>query len=337
MDCKRHRLERSGQAGRMRTVLAAWVLLLAAVVAAIELWPEADEAPGPRWRVWKSEVHRPSQVAGLSYELAPGIERDLGGWSVRTNARGLRDGEPVEGSDVFRVAALGGSFTFGWGVDGNQIWTALLERELWRSILVMGRDVDFLGLAVAGYSLAQQAAALAARGLEPAPWIVVLEHSLADPLAPQVRVLSAASPARRSRLMGWLAGRGAPAAEPSLEALHDPQGEPWKELSAALARVRELCAARGIPRVLLIVPRTGPQPWERYPYRELHTQVAREAARHGCDVLDLLDRFEREPPGSLVLGPDDPAPNARAQEIAADAVKRFLWESGVLTRVLESH
>jgi hypothetical protein len=266
-------------------------------------------------QIWSSELHQPSAIPGLEYELAPGVQRDLGSWSVATSSRGARDGEPNAGKDVFRVALLGGSFAFGWGVPLEQTWPVLLERELARSILVQGREVDFLDCAVAGFGVTQQVALLEARVLELEPWIVVLEHSFEDPESAQLAAL--------------------PGSRPSIEAQHDPQGAEWKDFSAALAKARDLVAPREIPRMLVIVPRIPAETWEGYPYAALHAQVAQEARRQGFEPLDLLERFQLEPARSLALGPEDRAPNARAHAIAADAFKRFLFSSGVLGQVLE--
>jgi hypothetical protein len=295
---------------------AGTVALLAAL-SALELGCDRASAQEPRWKVWSTELHRPSSIPGLQYELAPGVERDLGGWSVKTNSRGMRDAEPTAGSDVFRVAALGGSFTFGWGVPVEQTWPALLERELARSILVQGRAVDFVHGAVTGFDGSEQVALLEARVLELEPWVLVLEHSFEDSKAPQLAALRPE--------------------QPTIEELHDPNGTAWKAFCEALGKARALVAPREIPRILVIVPRLGAEPWERYPYRALHAQVAQEARRQGFEALDLLERFEAEPPQSLTLGPNDAQPNAHAHALAADAFKRFLYSSGALGQVLERH
>jgi len=303
--------------GRRAALRDAAVVAVFLASSPLELGCDRAAAQDPRWKVWSSEVHRPSTIPGLHYELAPNVERELGGWSVKTNSRGARDSEPNTKSDVFRVAALGGSFTFGWGVPVEQTWPALLERELAHSILVQGREVEFLDGAVAGFDVPEQVALLEARVMELEPWVLVLEHSFEDPKAPQ---LTALQPDR-----------------PTIEALHDPNGAPWKSFSEALGKARALVGPHDIPRILVIVPRLGSEPWERYPFRALHAQVAQEARRQGFEPLDLLERFGAEPPQSLVLGPDDAEPNAHAHALAADAFKRFLYSSGALGQVLERH
>jgi lysophospholipase L1-like esterase len=51
--------------------------------------------------------------------------------SVRINSRGYRGEEfAAEKGDVFRILAIGDSYTFGWGVEDNQTYAALLRERL---------------------------------------------------------------------------------------------------------------------------------------------------------------------------------------------------------------
>ncbi|MFH1679051.1 MAG: hypothetical protein ABIH26_00225 [Candidatus Eisenbacteria bacterium] len=67
-------------------------------------------------------LHRPSETPGLLYELAPGAE---GGWlgaEIRTNSHGMRGEEidPRRPASVVRIATVGDSFTFGFGVSNDR-------------------------------------------------------------------------------------------------------------------------------------------------------------------------------------------------------------------------
>ena len=73
--------------------------------------------PGVMW--WLKE--------DLTLTDVPHVEEESS-FSVETNALGLRDGlMPVSSPWVL---ALGCSTTFGWGVEGEQAWPAVLEQEL---------------------------------------------------------------------------------------------------------------------------------------------------------------------------------------------------------------
>ena len=70
--------------------------------------------------VWRELVNRRSDIPGLDYELRPNLEKFAQNALVRTNSHGMRDRErSIERpAGVFRIAVLGDSFTFGFGVGG---------------------------------------------------------------------------------------------------------------------------------------------------------------------------------------------------------------------------
>ena len=80
----------------------------------------------------RSEFVQLSEFPDLFFELKP----DLNGWfrGVRfaTNSAGLADKEysRAKPEDVFRVAVAGSSWTMGSGVEPDEAWPAVLERQL---------------------------------------------------------------------------------------------------------------------------------------------------------------------------------------------------------------
>lgn len=82
-------------------------------------------------------------------ELFPTVEFDM---RVRTNELGLRD-DPVgaKSDSVYRIAVVGDSFTFGWGVAAEASWVTVLERELRAS----GASVELLNLGKPGAGIPQ--------------------------------------------------------------------------------------------------------------------------------------------------------------------------------------
>jgi hypothetical protein len=68
--------------------------------------PVSYREPPPRTpeREWRELVHRPSDVPGLLYELAPNVESESKSTIVRTNSHGMRDREPLAAGDrVVRI------------------------------------------------------------------------------------------------------------------------------------------------------------------------------------------------------------------------------------------
>lgn len=82
-------------------------------------------------------------------EIFPSIEFNM---TVRSNALGLREG-PVtpKTPGVYRIAVIGDSFTFGWGVEAGQAWPKLLEA----SLRGQGYAVEILNLGKPGAGIPQ--------------------------------------------------------------------------------------------------------------------------------------------------------------------------------------
>lgn len=106
--------------------------------------------------------------AGVSLQgaaLDPALGRE---WSVQTSPEGLRArplAELPEGER--RIVALGGSGTFGWGVEEEQAWPARLEETL-------DEGAQVLNLGVPGYTIAQARRHLARRAEAVQPEVVIL-------------------------------------------------------------------------------------------------------------------------------------------------------------------
>ncbi len=150
----------------LRFALAAAALLVALVAAELcyRALFAADNGPttNPQYvdhddlRGWR---YRPNVVTRhRTDEFDVAIRIDAGGW--RTG----RAAPPRTGP---RVVCLGDSFTFGWGVEEERSFPALL-REL------LAADVANLG--VSGYGPGQQLITLRQAGLEPPPALAIVTY-----------------------------------------------------------------------------------------------------------------------------------------------------------------
>ncbi|MEM8960655.1 MAG: hypothetical protein AAGD38_04185 [Acidobacteriota bacterium] len=233
------------------------------------------------------------------FRLQPGHEGTVSNLvefqtSVSVDDRGLRRGTPEATSDdALRIVAIGDSFTFGWGVEGDEAFAARIPAYLDRTGL--DRAVTTLNGGVAGWGLPDMVDWLEAYGLALEPDVVLLCIFLGNDLLDATEVhrqidmaegLVAAAPraggyrqaVQRNLHVARLAKRALP---PGLQAkLRGMVGlaEPWaitylrdrlrmyantpdalaaegRQVSAeALDRLLDLTTARGIKVAAVFVP-----------------------------------------------------------------------------------
>ncbi len=130
------------------------------------------------WHDAPRQLLVPSTSSVLVYELRPETrvttaylnpkQRDWE-YTVSINAHGFR-GALVELEPTNpRVIVIGDSYTFGYGVDDGETFSAVLERNL-------GTNVEVLNWGVPGYNLEQSIELLALRGKAYRPDVVVLSQ-----------------------------------------------------------------------------------------------------------------------------------------------------------------
>ncbi len=185
------------------------------------------------------------------------VRPDLAG-RVTTNAEGFRGGAfaPAD-EDAVRIAVLGDSVSFGFGVDDAETW----PHHLAGLLAADGRAVQVRNLAVPGYSTAQGRLLFERRVLdgEFAPHIVVFAFGFNDGyLRDQTDAQTRISERRRretwlGRTRGWLAEHSAFCAwlwsgpPPAATAVRVPAAE----VRANLAAVADGAARAGIELVLI--------------------------------------------------------------------------------------
>lgn len=188
----------------------------------------------------------------IIFDLIPNLNIIFQRAPVTTNSCGMRDVERkfYKDPNTFRIALLGDSFVFGWGVKQNESFAKVLEDTL--NKISQGKPkFEVLNFGVPGYSTFQEVAKFKELGVDFDPDAVLvffIENDFGLPF--YVRdiynpgsILSAVSFAR----LTWQA------IDPKLEQQklqmtgYDP--------NRALLELSELCKSKGIPLYLTINPK----------------------------------------------------------------------------------
>jgi hypothetical protein len=291
--------------------------------------------------VWHELLHQRSRVPGLLYELAPNKKKYSHGTLISTNSRGMRDSEPLPANDprACNIIAVGDSFTFGFGVSGEETYPNVLEKLLAADPDYHDRTIQVLNLGVGGYSTRDETLVIKYKGLRWKPTLIIIGYALNDPeiesfqpLQQYYREPSWWQYLNTLRLIALVKkkwdikriGQG-----DYLRYLHAPGHKSWRGVLQSFAEIRSLAQKQDIPVLLLIFPLTSPVPWSQYPYRDLHDQVAKAGKSQGFYVIDLLEIYSQYPPRAMMLSPGDAHPSPFAHKITAMAVHKVINDNSL--------
>lgn len=287
--------------------------------------------------VWRELLHGPSALSGLDYELTPNREKHSHGSFIRTNSWGMRDDEPgPRNDDLHRIVAIGDSFTFGFGVSGQDTYPNVLERLL--NAGLEAKRFEVLNLGVGGYSTRDEALVLKHKGIAWDPELVIVGYFFNDPEIEPIQPLhyyhQQPSWWQYSHLLRLIAERkkcweiDAFGEGDYYRYLHSADRPKWQSVVEGFGQIGRTARESGVPVVLLIFPVTADNPWKDYPYADLHQQVADAAEEKGFFVIDLLKQFSEYPPRELMVGPINPHPSELGHETTAQAVYQWVLANG---------
>lgn len=306
---------------------------------------------------------RPSRLPGLVYELRPGTRfawNELPRIAISSGGpyRVGEDGEAEVTADAARVAVVGDSTSFGWGVPFDAAYPEVLRHALEDRL---GRPVALRNFSVPGYNSEQERIVFAEHVLPWRPRLVVLHYdhndwepairekppTYLDPAYGDNPLRSALLKLLARRL--WIAGarrvyertRGL---EHRLHEGYAYEGPLYDRHLEALGGIAGAAAARGIPVVCLVFDadlERAAEPLESAHYRLLHRGLAAELTARGFFVLELFHPYRKlmaaegwEDLSPLWLAPDDAHPNEAGHGLIAQALAQFILGNAPLAESL---
>ncbi|MFT7669150.1 MAG: lysophospholipase L1-like esterase [Planctomycetota bacterium] len=330
-------------AQKLALALASTALGLGVIELVVASWMPQPGAPiESKLGDWGNNVHQASEVPGLLYELKPGAESKYrprnqkgGKIPVKINSYGMHGPEfEFEKRKFRRVAILGDSTTFGYGVQSGQSYSSILQTML------NNRDkptqYQTMNFGVAGYSTKEEAIVLEHKALKFKPDAIVLGYNLNDPdgeHAGEPLYNNFAKPKwwRHSHITRYIERtmreyRIEKYAQGNLiRYWHTPGKSNWAMVEDGFVRIAELAQEAGLP--VLVVLFTAGSPTNdpsTYGLRDLHAQVAAEARKNGFEVLDLSIAYSRLFKEGKKTQLPHMHPNLLGQRTAADEIAKFL-------------
>jgi lysophospholipase L1-like esterase len=250
---------------------------------------------------------------------------------VRSNSLGLRDREiPPKSADKYRIAVVGDSITWGQGIDEDERFTNLLEKDL-------GPGYEVLNFGTRAHDMPEHLQELE-RALKIAPDYVLLQlyindfetrrmrRPVARPLLPWPdidRTMLASSVLYGLLSTQWQRYQEASGQVESFphyleRHLGDPNSPDAQESFGRLRQFFKRTAAAGVPTGVVIFPNPN-QLGRGYPYAYLHNHMREVCLEEHVEYVDLQSTFAKMgDPRGLWANRFDQHPNARANRRAAD-------------------
>lgn len=292
----------------------------------------------PDARLRTADIIRLSRNPRVIYELIPGLEGRYRGGLIRVNAQGFRGPElsPTKPPGTVRVAGIGDSVMFGWGVGEEELYLARLARLL--AEREPGVRWEWINSAVPGYSTPIEVEVLEDRVLRYAPDLVIVGFVPNDVELPNfIR-----SPSPYLRLDRSYLGRFVRALRKGLARTPDDRlAAAPRDESEIPAEYRAL---RGMTAVVGAIERLGRLADARrfealvLAYPACPAELRAVSSAQGFLCLEsgpafarwLADRELGPEASPLVLAPDDPHPSPLGHSVLAETVLAHLEQSGTL-------
>ncbi len=249
--------------------------------------------------------------------------------TYRLNNLGLRgaDIHPKE-EGVFRVLAIGDSFTFGDGVHLRHIWTRRLQEKLRRGL---GEKIEVVNMALGGWStrdelyffrhyrdLLRPDAVVLLYILNDAEYAGGMEFYAGYKAAYEKRIL------RSSYVISYLQSlylrkKVGQDYLRSLSADTRRHEQKWEESFSYLSEIKKLSPLLQVYICPFLFNLSA-----EYPLRETHDYISSHLRARGIETHDLLPRLLGHPYERLWVHPSDPHPNEVGHQLLADAIYEHL-------------
>jgi len=272
------------------------------------------------------EIKEKSDNPKIGHVHKPDSSAHLMGVDVEINSDGFRDDEyAVERNEKQRIAVLGDSLTFGWGVEKEQTFEVLLE-----AMLSEQQPTEMINFGHGNYNTEQQVNLFREKGLKYKPDRVVVFYFINDAEVTPVRSRWLWISRLRSVTFLWSRVRGlltragpGQTFESFYSALYEDDQPGFIALKEAFLELRQLCAEHGMQLQVIMLPEL--HNLVDYPFSAEYAKVSGFLRENNIAVKDLTSSFAGyEDAAGLWVAPDDAHPNALAHKMIAEFSRNFL-------------
>jgi lysophospholipase L1-like esterase len=272
------------------------------------------------------EIKEKSDNPLIGHVHIPNSRAHLMGVDVVINSDGFRDNDyAVERNQKYRIAVLGDSLTFGWGVEKEETFEVLLEEMLSET-----RPTELINFGHGNYNTQQQVNLFKEKGLKYNPDKVVVFYFINDAEVTPERSSWLWVSRLRSVTFLWSRARGLMSrAKPGqtfesfYAALYEDDQPGFIAVKESFLELQGISEEHGMELQVVMLPEL--HNLENYPFSDEYAKVTTFLRENGIPVIDLTDSFAGyEDPVELWVALDDAHPNALAHRMIAEYSRSFL-------------
>ena len=293
------------------------------------------------WR-YASEIKQPLPFKNLPFYHYPNKEGYYYGVDVKTNSLGLRDYEysSEKPKNIKRIIFLGDSFTFGWGVPLDKLYSKQVEKMLNRK----QKKIEVINLGIGNYNSIMELELLKQKGLMLDPDMVVLMYFVND-TEPVPRIKSKIEYLlfKHSYFMAFLFDRFVRLktsldknfewSQYYLSLYSQENSENLARNKEAIKELIEICKRNGIKLLIVNIPEL--RMLEEYQFHQATMYIETLATEGGVPFLDLLPSLVGHKAESLWVSVEDPHASAFANGIIAKQIYKKISENSEYRSVLQ--
>ncbi len=271
--------------------------------------------------MWKyaTTLKRPVSDKRVHVHL-PNKSELLMGVKVNINSQGIRDHEYTytKPKGIFRILAIGDSFTLGWGVSEDLTFPKLLEQMFNQN---SARKTEVINYGVGNYNTEQELAAFLIDGVKYQPDLILLGIYIND--AEPVQNNSQDFFTKHSYFAAFVAQRYF-----QLRSIFSAkykygqyyklfyQGELWDAYTKVIDDFAIQTKKRNIPMLAVILPDL--RDLSRNIFEVENHKVLQRFSDNGVTGVSLFNAFSGIKESTVWVAKDDPHPNVLAHKIIAD-------------------
>ena len=241
---------------------------------------------------------------------------------------------PEKAPGVFRIIAVGDSFTFGGKMHFDDSFSKRLERML--NLNEHQRKVEVLNWGISGYSTVQEAELVQQAMERYNPDLIIVQITLNDAELQPYRVTHKYQNERGKvvlsnpilkywKSLGYFVRRiyytklNQEYITYHTASFENPDS--WNLFAGAFRRIHNLTAQRSVPLLAVLFPMMSHPFNENYPFHAVHKKISKEMGAQKIAFVDLLPDFKDKNPVRMQVEPgSDPHPNEIAHRMAADRI-----------------